>query len=367
MIVYFSLYLNKLKDIIISGFLMKSKSIWNWILLGVVIYLALVVALAVSESRIAGASIKNFGDSVWFSIVTLATVGYGDKFPVSTTGKFIGAAFVLSSLGLLSTIISKTSSIINEKMEKKKMGYFGTDFSDHIVIIGYDKFARSIIRILCEEEKKVVLVSDNRDEIGKLYESFSKKFFFAVFADYNDSAQIQKAALDKANTVFVNLKSDTDKLITILNLKKLHPNLKYMVTLEDQNLKDTFESAGVTYIISKEEISSKLIASYIFEPFAAKYTLDIMEGAKSDDDYDVQQYVVTGENEYVGKNYGFLFNDVKQRTNALPIGIYKRSVNDILKLPDDSLKIEQGDYILIITNKSSKDAMEELFGVKQGM
>ena len=79
--------------------------------------------------------------------------------------------------------------------------------------------------------------------------------------------------------MFINLTNDTEKLVYILNLKKSFPNLDYVVTLDNGDLKNTFISAGVTNTISKHEISSKLLASYMFEPDVAAYSESILSFA----------------------------------------------------------------------------------------
>lgn len=70
------------------------------------LYAVLLVLLVQFEGQAADASILSYWDAIWFAIVTLTTVGYGDMGPVTTAGRIIGILLVLSSLGLLSAIIS---------------------------------------------------------------------------------------------------------------------------------------------------------------------------------------------------------------------------------------------------------------------
>jgi voltage-gated potassium channel len=50
-----------------------------------------------------GSNIKNAEDALWWTIVTMATVGYGDKFPVTTEGRLIGAVVMIVGIGLFGT------------------------------------------------------------------------------------------------------------------------------------------------------------------------------------------------------------------------------------------------------------------------
>lgn len=49
-------------------------------------------------------NIHGFEDALWWSIVTVTTVGYGDRFPTSTEGRLIGTVLMLSGVGLFSVL-----------------------------------------------------------------------------------------------------------------------------------------------------------------------------------------------------------------------------------------------------------------------
>ncbi len=75
---------------------MKRKQVW-WIL-GVLGYLVLMVLLVVVERD--NLEFRGFGDALWFSAVTLTTVGYGDKVPATFPGRVIALVFLIMSMGL---------------------------------------------------------------------------------------------------------------------------------------------------------------------------------------------------------------------------------------------------------------------------
>lgn len=57
-------------------------------------------------------NIKNAEDALWWTIVTMATVGYGDKFPVTTEGRLVGAAVMIVGIGLFGTFSGYIASWI---------------------------------------------------------------------------------------------------------------------------------------------------------------------------------------------------------------------------------------------------------------
>ena len=62
------------------------------------------MAIYVVESGEPGGNIKNASDAVWWGFVTITTVGYGDRFPVTDTGRFIGTLLLFAGIALFSVL-----------------------------------------------------------------------------------------------------------------------------------------------------------------------------------------------------------------------------------------------------------------------
>ncbi|MGB8161953.1 MAG: potassium channel family protein, partial [Nitrososphaeraceae archaeon] len=53
-----------------------------------------------------GANITQFGDAVWWAVVTLATVGYGDYYPVTAVGRIIAIFMMISGVGIFALMVA---------------------------------------------------------------------------------------------------------------------------------------------------------------------------------------------------------------------------------------------------------------------
>lgn len=67
-----------------------------------------------------GGSIDSFGDAVWWSFITLTTVGYGTYSPVTTLGRVIAVGMMLAGIGLLSVVTSYLASWMVSKVSEDK-------------------------------------------------------------------------------------------------------------------------------------------------------------------------------------------------------------------------------------------------------
>ncbi len=62
------------------------------------------MAIVVVEEPAGGANIKTGADALWYAIVTISTVGYGDRFPVTLPGRIIGSGMILVGVGIFSVL-----------------------------------------------------------------------------------------------------------------------------------------------------------------------------------------------------------------------------------------------------------------------
>ncbi len=341
----------------------------TFILSGALLYFILIAMLVSFERDASGSSIKNFIDAIWYSLVTISTVGYGDYTPVSTGGRVIGIVFILFAIAALGLIIGEMTNSFQRMSEKRRLGMLGTSFENHTIILGWDSFSENVVIQLQNADKKVAIMTDVKDHVDLIYQEFGSKDVFVCFADLKNYSAMNLVNLNEAKTVFLNNGTDTDKLISILNIKKVCPSVGYVVILDDFNLRETFINAGVTYVLSKNEIASRLVASYIFEPAVAEYTKDLITSTNNVHEYDVQQYQVLKNNQYAGKEYGYVFMDLKEKHGVLAIGLQKNSNagRELLKLPDDGEMIEAGDYLIVIANGATEKKMQTVFGVNEGI
>ena len=72
-----------------------------------------------SERRVPGSNIKTLGDALWWAVSTVTTVGYGDKYPVTTTGRVLAVLVMLMGISLVGVITASVASWFVKSDENK--------------------------------------------------------------------------------------------------------------------------------------------------------------------------------------------------------------------------------------------------------
>lgn len=83
--------------------------------------LVLAGALAVTDAErgAEGSTIQNVGDGFWWALVTMATVGYGDTYPVTATGRFVAVGMMLGGIAVLGVVTATLSSWLVQNVEER--------------------------------------------------------------------------------------------------------------------------------------------------------------------------------------------------------------------------------------------------------
>jgi voltage-gated potassium channel len=82
-----------------------------------VIFVAALAVLDV-ERQNPDANITSFGDALWWATTTVTTVGYGDTFPMTTTGRFIAAGLMLAGIALIGVVTASIASWLLERVQQ---------------------------------------------------------------------------------------------------------------------------------------------------------------------------------------------------------------------------------------------------------
>jgi voltage-gated potassium channel len=67
------------------------------------------------EHQAKGSNIHNFGDALWWAIVTVTTVGYGDKYPVTAGGRGVATVLMFVGIGLIGVLTATVASYFVEQ------------------------------------------------------------------------------------------------------------------------------------------------------------------------------------------------------------------------------------------------------------
>ena len=219
-------------------------------------------------------------DSIWWSMVTMTTVGYGDLYPQTDIGRFLIAyPCMLVGIAIIGYLLGLAAESIFDHISIKRRGLVQITRENHIIICNFPGLDK-ILRITAElklhpayENSFFVIVSDI---ITKLPEGLPTNEFAFVFGNPNREIALQKANIEAANGVFIlasdPLNSDADSITfaiaTVVELLRSEHQYHYKVVAEltrKENL-NLLKKARVDGVVTPEGLADCLLAQEFLYP-----------------------------------------------------------------------------------------------------
>ena len=106
----------------------------------------------------------SFLDSLWWSLVTLTTVGYGDITPVTLVGRFIAVVDMVVGIGVLAVLTAKIASTLVEQKNREDLGMKAYNHQNHLILCEWNYRTHNILKELRQKSKTrhlpLVLIAD---------------------------------------------------------------------------------------------------------------------------------------------------------------------------------------------------------------
>jgi voltage-gated potassium channel len=68
------------------------------------------IQITISERNVEGSNIKSFSDGLWWAVTTVTTVGYGDRYPTTTEGRFLAVLLMITGISLVGVITASVAA-----------------------------------------------------------------------------------------------------------------------------------------------------------------------------------------------------------------------------------------------------------------
>ncbi len=338
---------------------------------GVIIVCA--AAAFVFENGKTNSSIHTFWDGIWWAVVTICTVGYGDKFPVSDAGKIVALGLMIAGIGLLSLVTATIASVFVAQKIKEGKGLETIKERNHIVVCGWNRHTEDVISWLNsfgeKENPSIILVNelpvDEVDILKTKYENYNIRFIRGNHANENvlQRANIQKAKfvvlMADSSGVHTRDRIDERTILAALTIKSMVPKIRIVAELLDNNNRQYLKRANVDEIIIMEDYMGALLASAVTQPGLPRVFSSIFS---LEDRNKLQRVAIPGQ--FVGNSFKDLSDFFREKRNSILIGLLreKKSVKLEDMLSDDTSVIET--FIREKIRESKKDLLYEQDQIK---
>ncbi len=249
------------------------------VFLGFLIFISS-IAIYLFENPIAGGNITDLYDAVYWSIVTISTVGYGDITPQTFGGRLVTLVLILTGLGVLAFFTSIIVAAFNDKMHslRENRTYAELDrYHRFIIICGYGRVGQEIAAQLLQDKQKFVVIDQDDAHI----ETAKRQGILAIQGNVTQNETLLNAGINReASTVLCVTGNDVTNVYVTLSSRHLNADVTIISRANRHDNVKKLHQAGADHVIEPFAIAGLLAAEYIGQPVAFEALTGILQEQK---------------------------------------------------------------------------------------
>jgi voltage-gated potassium channel len=205
-----------------------------------------------------------FSDTLYFTMITITTVGYGDIVPVTERARLIDA-FLLTPIRLFIWLLFLGTAfdlLLKRVWERWRMTRIQESLSGHVVIAGFGKNGSTAAAELLRAGVKPHLLVAIDCADGPC--AAARDMGAAVIQGDASRDELLKAVrIEAAERMIVSAGRDDTSILIVLSARKLAPHLPIAVTIREADNEDIAENAGATRVINPVAVTGRMLAEKV--------------------------------------------------------------------------------------------------------
>ena len=216
----------------------------------------------------------NLIDAIYYSVITMATVGYGDYIPTTGIQKIFATTLALGGVALLAYVFNIILTNVQEKMTEYSKGARKLKaievMEDYYVICGYGRVGKVVFDELIQRNQNVIVIDKNKEICESIEESEN---VVVINDDAIEDDLVSKLAGEKCRSVIICTGDDVNNLFIVMTIRETNPDA-WIVTRASklENIK-RLKKAGADKIVSPEVIGGEGLYYESARPHLLKVTV----------------------------------------------------------------------------------------------
>ena len=227
----------------------------KYVTTGLILIIILLIYGIVGAHFIMGLNLIN---SIYYAVITMATVGYGDYIPHTGVQKIFATTLALAGVALLAYVFNMLLTNFQERMSKYSKGARKMraikNMDDYYVLCGYGRVGKVVFEELTQRNQNVIVIEKNEEVYETIEESES---VVSIHKDATEDDMIAQLAGEKCNSVIISTGDDVSNLFIVLTIRETNPDAWIVTRASKTENIPRLRKAGADKIVSPEIIGGQ--------------------------------------------------------------------------------------------------------------
>lgn len=320
------------------------------------LYVGLAIAAVLAIGTVGFVAIEHYSvfDAFYTTLLTMTTVGYGDRFNLpgrifNSLILFVGVTSILAAIGIMTqTIIEFEFGDVLAKRRHKRMI---ENLQNHFIICGYGRVGRGAASELHDAGVPFVVVDHNPERVEKALAAG----MLAIDADSTRDETLRGVGVTRARGLVCALATDADNLFVLLSAKFLNPEIFVATRAAEEGAEDKMRRAGADAVFAPYSMTGHRLAQALLRPHVVQF-LDFTTQAAGLNVVIEQVRVSLGSNLVsrtirelqIGRQYGVIVLAIRKGDGEMVFN------------PAADTAISGGDYLIVMGQPDNLHSLESL-------
>ena len=236
-------------------FELLSKLSTKYITNGIIVILLLFTYGIIGSYLIMGLGLL---DSIYYTVITMATVGYGDYIPTTGIQKIFATTLALGGIGLLAYVFNVILTNFQERMGKfskgaRKMRAIN-NMDSYYILCGYGRVGKVVYKELKRRKQNIIIIEKNAELCEDIEETTNT---IVLNKDATEGDFLSELAGEKCKSVIISIGDDVTNLFIVLTIRETNPDAWIVSRVSRSENFTRLRKAGADKLVSPEIIGGK--------------------------------------------------------------------------------------------------------------
>jgi len=320
----------------------------------ILIYFIVLISIGSFGFYIIGGNQWGIVDSMYMTIITLSTVGYGEVHELTNLGKLWTILLIIFGVSGFAMFISQLGENLMELREarRQRVQQILKKLRNHYIIFGYGRMGAIIADELAKNKVKYVVVENDDEKVIALQE----KGYQYYRGDANADETLEAVGVKYAKGIVVTLGTEQDNLFVTMSVRTLNKDANLLSRCSNQDTEYKLKRAGADKVINPYVAGGHRMTELLIEP-SIEDAVSIST-PQFDIDLVVEEININDVPSLIGVS--IVDSNIRKKYNLIIIGIkYKKGKFELN--PNMNVKLGKDQIIMLIGAKTNMKKFQKKY------
>ncbi|MDJ0991513.1 MAG: potassium channel protein [Desulfobacterales bacterium] len=297
-----------------------------------------------------------FMDSLYMTVITLATVGYGEVQTLSGPGRVFTLILIILGVGYFLYVVGAIIQFLVEGRIRLVLGRRKLDrqinkLEGHYIVCGYGRMGRALTRFLIQRYLDVVVIEQSESRVPTMNED-GVLYLLGAATDEN---MLMRAGIARARGIMTVVGADADNVFMVLLARELNPDIFIVSRAILNSAKRTLRAAGANKIVSPYDLGARRMAHAVLRPTV----IEFLEMAFADDSADIEVEELKVKPNSPLRSVCLVDSNIRRDYNVIIITI-KKNDGQMVFNPGAETCLEADDTLVVVGLRTNIRKLERM-------